>query len=45
MVYIEDSVKVENSTLKKTKQIIVTIPLLDLKNRGSKTFEWKLFKN
>ena len=45
MVYLENSVKVENLNIQKTKQIIVTIPLLDLKNRGSKSFEWKLFKN
>ena len=45
MVYLEKSVSFQNSQLNNTKQIIVTIPLSDLKNRGSKKFEWHIIKN
>ena len=45
MVYLEKSVKFDHLKHYNTKQIMVIIPLSDLKNRGSKKFEWKLFKN
>jgi len=42
---LKESIFISDGDIMKTEQIVFSLPLNDLRSRGSKTLKWELYKN
>ena len=42
---LKESIFIKDGDIMKTEQIVFSLPLGDLRSRGSKTLQWELYKS